>query len=419
MSKQEKIKVSAGEDLLAFIPHIVGYWPENSVVCIGMAGKALRATMRLDLPRAGTVNLDGFAAIAAGQLAGDAQADGSLVAIFGGADWTDPEDLAEREVFDALRGALAAAGLPVRDAWYVGPDHWRSIECLNPACCPWPGHSNRKITGSLVSAELVYRGSSVEQSPRERVPALAAVQDPGHAAKVAAAAEPLRDALGRDGAAENQLVVTLGAWETALARWPERPDTGMCGYLTASLSNTAVRDAVMVSLATTPEASLAGVLGVGYLEADVPGPAVPRNWYGGSQAAGRDVSILDESDGGIVAAGELFADILLGGSAGGGRPVRGPDWARMDQAEELLLFLASNVDGEGKAPLLCVLGWIQWCRGKGTWAGAYFEESLKYVPGYKLAHLLDRLLQMGFVAAWAKDRQTAWPGYRKGVPEAA
>ena len=51
MGKQlEKISVSAGEDLLAFIPHIVGYWPENSIVCIGMQGKRLRATMRLDLP---------------------------------------------------------------------------------------------------------------------------------------------------------------------------------------------------------------------------------------------------------------------------------------------------------------------------------------------------------------------------------
>jgi hypothetical protein len=418
MSKQEKIKVSAGEDLLAFIPHIVGYWPENSVVCIGMAGKALRATMRLDLPEGGPADLDRFADVAAGQLGSDERADGSLVAIFGGPDWSDPEDFAHREVFDTLRAALAREGLPVRDAWYVGRDHWRSINCGNPACCPWPGHSNSKITGSLVSAELVFRGSSVEDSPRQRVPAMTAVRDPEQSAKVARAAEPFLAPLGAHGTAENQLVVTLGAWERALAHWPEQPDTVMTGYLVASLGNTAVRDAVLVSLSATPEMSLAGVLGTGYLQPDVPEPVVPQHWYGSSQAAGYDIAILDESDAAIDAAAGLFSDALLGGSAGEHRPALAPNWTRMDQAEELVLHLAGSVDGEAKAPLLCVLGWIQWCRGRGTWAGAYFVESQKFVPEYRLAQLLDRLLQVGFVAAWAKDQQTAWPGYRRQVEAA-
>ncbi|PYI67115.1 hypothetical protein CVV68_11985 [Arthrobacter livingstonensis] len=156
MRKQDKIKVSAGEDLLAFIPHIIGYWPENSVVCIGMCGKALRATMRMDLPMGGSADLDAFANIAAGQLSSDEQADGALVAIFGGPDWTDPQDFAQRPVYEALQTSLAGAGMPVRDAWYVGRGHWRSIECTNPRCCPWPGRSNITITGSFVSAELVF-----------------------------------------------------------------------------------------------------------------------------------------------------------------------------------------------------------------------------------------------------------------------
>ncbi|WP_113717535.1 DUF4192 domain-containing protein [Arthrobacter dokdonensis] len=418
MSKQEKIKVSAGEDLLAFIPHIVGYWPENSVVCIGMRGKALRATMRLDLPTDGSGDLNHFADVAACQLGSDEQADGSLVAIFGGPDWTDPDDFPCQDVFDALLDALTREGLPVRDAWYVGRDHWRCIYCVNPACCPWPGYSNSKITGSFVSAELVYRGSTVEESPRERVPSMTAVEDPERAAKVERTAEPVLGILGVHGTAENQLVVTLGAWERTLAHWPERPDVTMCGYLLASLGNTAVRDAVLVSFATTPETSLAGVLGTGFLQPDLPEPAVPRNWYGASSAAGHDIEILDESDAGIAAAAELFSDVLLGGSVGDRRRAPSPNWARMDVAEELLLYLVRSVDGEGKAPLLCLLGWIQWCRGRGTWAGAYFLESQKFSPGYKLAQLLDRLLQVGFVAAWAKDQQTAWPGYRRQVEAA-
>lgn len=412
MRKQDKIKVSAGEDLLAFIPHIVGYWPENSVVCIGMCGKALRATMRLDLPTDGSVDLETFANVAAAQLSSDEQADGSLVAIFGGPDWTDPEKFAQRAVYDALCSSLAVAGLPVRDAWYVGHEHWRSIDCTNPSCCPWPGRGNSKITGSFVSAELVFRGSTVGGSPRERMPEITAVRDPGQAAKVEQAAESFLATLGEHGTAENQLSVTLGAWERALAHWPEHPDASMSGYLVASLCSTAVRDAVMVSLASSPEMSLAGVVGTGYLQPDTRELVVPPNWYGGSQAAGYDIEILDESDGAIAAAAELFGDVLLGGSAVEGRPAQAPNWTRMDLAEELLLFLTVSVDGPGKAPLLCMLGWIQWCRGRGTWAGMYFQASQEFIPGYKLANLLERLLDVGYIAAWAKDQETAWPGHR-------
>lgn len=411
--KQDRIKVSAGEDLLAFIPHIVGYWPENSVVCIGMGGKALRATLRLDLPAAGSAGLDGFADLAAAQLAGDKQADGTLVAIFGGPDWTDPEDFAQRAVYAALRASLAREGLPVRDAWYVGRDHWRNIGCSNPRCCPWPGRSNEKITASFVSAELVFRGSAVGGSPQERMPAMTAVRDTEEAAKVAAAAETLMAALAGHGTAENQLRVTLEAWEDTLSRWPEQPDTAMKGYLVASLGNTAVRDAVLVSLATSPEVSRAGMLGTGCLRADLPAPVTPGTWPDGGEAAGCDADILHGSNTAIDAAAKRFGDVLLGGSAGQGRPAPAPNWARMDLAEDLLLFLAASVDGPGKAPLLCMLGWIQWCRGRGTWAGTYFQASRQFDPGYKLACLLERLLDVGCIAAWAKDRQTAWPGYRR------
>ncbi|PYI67562.1 hypothetical protein CVV68_08905 [Arthrobacter livingstonensis] len=242
---------------------------------------------------------------------------------------------------------------------------------------------------------------------------MTAVQDPGRASKVVQAAESFLARLGEHGTAENQLCVTLGAWERALAHWPEHPDTPMCGYLVASLCNTPVRDAVLVSLATTPEMSLAGMVGTGYLQPDTLAPAVPPNWYGGSQAAGYDIEVLDESDDAIAAAAELFGDVLLGGSAGDGRPSRAPNWTRMDLAEELLLFLTGSVDGPGKAPLLCMLGWVQWCRGRGTWAGMYFQASQEFIPGYKLANLLERLLDVGYIAAWAKDHETAWPGQRR------
>jgi len=409
--KHEKIRVSSGEDLLAFIPQIVGYWPENSLVCIGMAGKALRATMRLDLPPAGAGDLEQFTALAAGQLGSDEEADGCLIAIFGDDDWAGPARFPHEGLYNCLREAFAAEGMPVRDSWYVGGEHWRSIECTNPSCCPWPGQSNEEITGSFVNAEFVYRGRRVEGNPRERIPAMTAVQDPGFAHKVTEALGPYLDRLATCGLAENQLSVTLGAWERSMAHWPERPDPAMGAYLVASLGHTSVRDAVMVSLAATAEVSLAGVRGVGYLLPDVQELVVPTNWYGGNQSEGCGVAVVDEPDDGICAAAATFSAILLGGTVDDGPCLLAPNWMRLDLAEQLLLLLAQSVQGPEKAPVLCILGWIQWCRGRGTWAGTYFQAAQECLPGYTLACLLDQLLAAGYIAPWAKNRKSAWPGY--------
>lgn len=416
--KQEKIRVSNGEDLLAFIPQTIGYWPENSLVCIGMAGKALRATMRLDLPPAGTADFQQFAALAAGQLASDGEADGCLIAFFGGSDWAGPAGFPHDELYHCLRDAFRIQGLPVRDSWYVGAKHWRSIDCINPSCCPWPGQSNEKIAASFVNAEFVYRGRRAEGNPRDRIPAMTAVQDPGFALKVTQAIGPYRDHLATLGLAENQIGVTLGAWERSLALWPQRPDPAMDAYLLASLGNTSVRDAVMVSLATSADGSLAGVLGVGYLLPDAQKLVVPANWYGASQSVGYDVAVLDESDDAIGAAAATFSAVLLGGTSENGPGIFAPSWARLDLAEELLLFLAQSVHGPDKAPVLCILGWIQWCRGRGTWAGTYFQAAQHCLPGYTLACLLDQLLAAGYIAPWAKNQSSAWPGYRS-LDEAA
>ncbi|WP_186759310.1 DUF4192 domain-containing protein [Arthrobacter alpinus] len=409
--KQEKIRVSNGEDLLAFIPQILGYWPDKALVCIGMAGKALRATMRLDLPPAGGVDAKQFAAIAAGQLASDEQSDGVLIAIFGDNDWTDPAIFPHQDLYSCLRTAFAAEGMPVRDAWYVGENHWRSVECTNPSCCPWPGQGNEKIVGSFVNAEFIYRGRRVEGNPNERVPAMTAVTDQDFALKISRSILPFLGPLAESGLGKTQLGVTLGAWERSLTHWPERPDAAMSAYLLASLGNAGVRDAVMVSLAMTPELSLAGLLGVGYLTPDAPTLVVPVNWCGGNQADGYDITVLDESDHAGGGAAATFGAVLLGGNVDGGRCDDAPNWTRLDRAEELLLFLAQSSQGPANAPALCILGWIQWCRGRGTWAGAYFQQAQNSFPGYKLAHLLEQLLECGYIAPWAKNEKSAWPGY--------
>lgn len=440
----EKIKVSAGEDLLAFIPHMVGYWPEASVVCIGMAGKQLRATMRLDLPDddgAGTAQL---AAVAAAQMASDADANGCLLAIFAAADWVDPERQPHARLYEQLVAAFAGHGLPVKDAWYVGERHWRSILCTEAACCPWPGKDNSSIRESFVNAEFIYRGSMVREPPGRQIQELCTPRDADFVRAVRQAGAQLQDELAAFGAGVQQLAVVLGAWEHALSQWPGTPDAALTAFLLASLGNVTVRDAVMVALATTPERSLLGAVGLGIVQPDDGQQVlVPRNWYGGSQSACCPVALDEAGEEAVLAAMDCFGRILVGDvPQGGGKlraraakkarkggrarqdspalraarqgraaPPRGPDWERLDRGEPLLQFLARSTEGADRAPVLCILGWIQWCKGRGTWAGHYFAASLESEPGYRLAGLLDQLLAVGCIAGCAKDRRTAWRGF--------
>ncbi|MFQ4150478.1 DUF4192 domain-containing protein [Arthrobacter sp. LAPM80] len=415
MRKQiDKIRVSAGEDLLAFIPHMVGYWPEDSVVCIGMGGKRLRATMRLDLPPEDAVETGHFAAIAASQLASDGGADGCLIAIFGRRDWHGPGDCPHADLYDALRDAFEGCGLHVRDSWYVGPEHWRSLECNDAGCCPWPGKDNASIKESFINAEFIFRGSRVGDSPKEQIKDLIEVRDDGLTARVAAAGNDLGQLFAGGGVSARQLAAILGAWEFSLGCWPNPPDPAMAAFLLASLADGTARDAVIVALAIDPGRALGGAIGMRLLVPDTGQVQVPRNWYGGNQAAGCVVSIEDNSETAFLRAGRDFSSILIGevGTGVDSRKVVGPDWARLDRAEPLLQWLARATDGRDKAPVLCLLGWIQWCKGRGTWAGNYFIACQQFQPGYRLAGMLEELLNVGYIAECAKDPQTAWRGYQ-------
>lgn len=408
----DKIRVSAGEDLLAFIPHMVGYWPERSVVCIGMSGKRLRATLRLDLPCEHGANIAHFAAVAAAQLASDTEADGCLLAIFGEEDWSVPQESPQGGLYAELCVAFAKCGLPVRDAWFVGLNHWRSFACQDPQCCPWPGKDNSSIRESFVNAEFIFRGSMVRNCPKEQIQELTAFGDPVFADAVMAAGADLREPLVRFGLARQQLSATLEAWELSLTCWPIPPEPDMVAYLLGSLAEATVRDAVMVALASTGQNSLAGATALDLVQNRTGVVRRPASWPAGKQYTNCAISLEGMSEKSILQAGHDFGHILVGevvvDSFGAQRP--GPNWARLDIAEHLLQFLARCTESPDKAPVLCILGWIQWCKGRGTWAGNYFQACQEHQPGYRLASLLDELLAVGYIAECAKNQGTAWHG---------
>jgi hypothetical protein len=213
MTAPDHLRITGPEDILGFIPHSLGYWPENSLVAMTLQGKRLGATLRVDLPMPGPTgrpsaargagggggggrggggsgaggrgggggggsalprrgagsgrkDLADFARNVVAYLQADDAADGSLLAFFTETD-TDSRGggQAWAALLKELELALEAAGLPVRDAWMIGAKFWRNAYCDDPECCGTPGRPIEQIRNSRLNAEMVFRGSSVGAVP--------------------------------------------------------------------------------------------------------------------------------------------------------------------------------------------------------------------------------------------------------------
>lgn len=47
----EKLTITTPSDVLSFIGHTLGFWPQESLVCITLNENSIGATLRIDLPR--------------------------------------------------------------------------------------------------------------------------------------------------------------------------------------------------------------------------------------------------------------------------------------------------------------------------------------------------------------------------------
>jgi hypothetical protein len=97
-----------------------------------------------------------------------------------------------------------------------------------------------------------------------------------------------------------------------------------------------------------------------------------------------------------------FQDIMLGKFDGR------PDWARVDHAQAIAFELMKAVPEGQRAPMLTLMGWLEWLKGHGTQADRYLKLATEDVPGFRLAALMRELLSRLSVAEVAKDPETAY-----------
>jgi hypothetical protein len=280
-----------------------------------------------------------------------------------------------------------------------------------------------RIHDSRLNAEMVFRGSSVAPATAADPPSApcAAPPDPVLAAEEAAALDRF-GTLWRDRSA---LGTMLDAWFRALeitdgdqedgnrADGPAALGTTAAAFLRASLRIPAWRDAVAVAVAAGRDTAGSGAEAFGFfrpgprqnlvLPAELAGkPGTPGGSSkpaGGASAPGGPSRARARKD---PAALLRYGDVLLG------LHPAVPDWKRLDALDRLLEDLAARGGGEARAAALTLRGWIQWCRGSGSFADALLCEADAEHPGYRLAALLAELVHRGTLCGWAGNRRAAW-----------
>ena len=423
MTADNRVTISRPEDILGFIPHALGLWPKESLVAITLRGQTLGATLRVDLPPGRSERvLAAYSRRIGEYLEADHDADGVLLAFFSDDGWDDGGVVPHRlRLLEALEPVLAQRGLALRDAWFIGSDYWRSAFCTDPECCPLPGRPVDQILDSRLNAEMVYRGSSVRESPGLSVPGDQPALDPEFTRAEGAVLEELL----RRWRSRKSFEEMLDMWTKVLdSSRPEEFDSEAAAFLRASLRVPAWRDAVVVLAAAGKDVACGGAEAFGFLDdeddqgdalvfppglcslasaAGKPPAEGPPSAAGTARAAGKptestDVSVL------------RYGDVLLGLY-----PVN-PDWNRLTSLDQVLALLSRHGGGEARAATLTIRGWIQWCRGSGSFAHELLSQADAEQRGYRLAELLAEVVRRGTVCGWAKSKSSAW---RKFGGEAA
>jgi hypothetical protein len=165
------IRLTDPSELIAAVPHLLGFHPHDSVVILTLQGKSLGLTMRADL-----VAPDQAPRLAEQLLLPIARAwpTGIALVVVGGNVGADA-DLPHRALVHALRDVLAGAGLAVMlAAWTTETKHGAPWRCYDDSLCT--GTVADPATSPLAAATVA--AGAVTFGSREEMVELLAAEDP-------------------------------------------------------------------------------------------------------------------------------------------------------------------------------------------------------------------------------------------------
>jgi hypothetical protein len=358
------IRLRGPADILSALPYQLGYHPTDAVVVVTLKGRAIGLVQRLDLPTAEQCG----EAVAALLPALTRELPDAVLLV--GYESRVGESL---PVLEALAHSCHELALDVLDRLVVRDGRWFAPDCAGGDCCPADGTPLPPPEDTPAVADFV----ALEMAPLKDRASLAdqLAPDPDRQAEVDGAlgaatahhdcpapAPGGRGAGAPHGVGDHALAVQRLRW---LATWAVVSDVSAArppidglspeevAALALSLRDVALRDAVIAWLCpgTLPLDCLDGDL-VDQLRCSLPEPA----W---SARPATDISVV---------AGRRLQSRLV----------------------ELCRALP---DGQA-APMLTVLANLAWWQGDGALARTALERALVVEPGYRLARLLDRLVDL-------------------------
>lgn len=361
-------------DLLALIPYQLGFRPEASAVLVSLRGSRGRVGLVVRVDLADLADPDHGGQVARDvvtHVLGDG-ASRAVVVLYPGAEGGIEVPLARlREAGEHLLGDLTA--------WVVGPRGWWGEGCTDPACCPPGGRPLTEIDAAPIGARMVFEGISVAANRA----ALGEVRSAGREARKSARGARdrwLAHARAVDGpeAAYRWRRSGLDAWLTEFVRVAESLERGdghrvatspaVAGRIEAALSDTLVRDAVLVSF--VPDTDRAQDLLVGGVTDPEVGAALR--------------SIIDPQHALV------------------------PEPHRVRAATAVLTQVVAHAPRDRRTPAQTLLAVLAWWSGDGARANLFVEEALARRPDYRLALLVRDALATGMPPGWiTRERRAA------------
>ncbi|MEL7974725.1 DUF4192 family protein [Isoptericola sp. F-RaC21] len=424
----------SSRDLLAAVPYLLGFRPRECVVVVavtaeGQIGLVARTALAELADGSGAGGTAGMAADvdAVARAASRVGARLALVVLY-----TSAPPGRARAHAAAVVGALDESLAPTVDveAWLVGPQGYRGLDCVDPACCPPQGRPVSELEHGEVGAAFVVAGRAIAASEeeahrirrpsdgvRDRVAKAAARAQRARAAASEEAAAPrvpeARAASGSAGRRGPGRADALGRWRAeayevwrdlvrqAAAELCERPATEVelaparLGRLAVALADVPVRDAVLLSL-------VPGGREVADRTAGVVGPGTA----GGGHGAGHGTGL--GADGGADGGAGDGIDVEAATARAIARVVDPrvgvpPDAATADAARVVLEQLVGGAPRRWHAAPLALLGFLAWWRGDGWLAARRVRESARQDPGHRLAALLAGVLEAAVPPGWVSS----------------
>jgi hypothetical protein len=162
----EKLTIKTPPDVLSFIGHTLGFWPQESLVCITLNQNSIGATLRIDLPRQPGQELP-YARTVAHYLTSDTTATSILFAVYTSETSQHGQARPQAGTIAALTGVLAEQGITIRDGLFVGDETFSPYDGDPGTSLALPVSSTQTST---INAEFIYRGSFVEPTDRITLP---------------------------------------------------------------------------------------------------------------------------------------------------------------------------------------------------------------------------------------------------------